>query len=420
LICRARRKADRFDFQINSARVIVLGLSLRITTLMTSTVAHASPRVDALRAAHPTKMAATLERQLARFSQPYSQRVRVLAARHPRLADLALSFPALLFALAAPRRNFNPAPVIERVIDGARLAELSQLAGVPNWMRKLHPEAFVRPLSARLPNGDLFRRQIANHLPKPKTAAKWLHAVTNAADWGTEPMAVWVAREMMRKRKRCTLFPDDLRVVCLWAWYCGRPLTFGQTLANKLWHPSMSASTAIDLAKDWRERVELQLNLTDQPIPDMWLQAAVVDGYLFTPLQTAREIKAEAEAMSNCITSFGDKLARNWARLWSVSKDGSRVATLQAGHWSNRDPLLQVTQLLGASNNKVPEAVWWAARKWINNHDLLGITVVRKGYRDSHLDRTTWVMFWRPYWLEKRHLPEWLPLSPSRPMLDAI
>jgi hypothetical protein len=90
---------------------------------MTSTVAHALPRVDALRAAHPAKMAAALERQLARFSKPYNQRVRVFAARHPRLADLALSFPALLFALAAPRRNFNPEPVIERVIDGARLAE---------------------------------------------------------------------------------------------------------------------------------------------------------------------------------------------------------------------------------------------------------------------------------------------------------
>jgi hypothetical protein len=28
------------------------------------------------------------------------------------------------------------------------------------------------------------------------------------------------------------------------------------------------------------------------------------------------------------------------------------------------------------------------------------------------LDRATWISLWRPYWLEKRRLPDWLPLAP--------
>ncbi|BBB97389.1 hypothetical protein M2212_004356 [Bradyrhizobium elkanii] len=44
-----------------------------------------------------------LERQLRRYHPHVQGKVRALAMRHTRLADLAASFPALLFALAVPR-----------------------------------------------------------------------------------------------------------------------------------------------------------------------------------------------------------------------------------------------------------------------------------------------------------------------------
>src|SRR3977135_3678068 len=43
-----------------------------------------------------------LERQLRRYCPRSQGAVRALAMRHPRIADLAASFPALLFALAVP------------------------------------------------------------------------------------------------------------------------------------------------------------------------------------------------------------------------------------------------------------------------------------------------------------------------------
>jgi len=97
-----------------------------------------------------------LERQLRRYHSRFQGAVRTLAMRHSHIADLALSFPALLFALAAPRRGLDRRPALMRVIDGLSLAEAAAAAEVPMWLRKLPPEAFSRPLQ-RLPDGDLFR-----------------------------------------------------------------------------------------------------------------------------------------------------------------------------------------------------------------------------------------------------------------------
>jgi hypothetical protein len=36
------------------------------------------------------------------------------------------------------------------------------------------------------------------------------------------------------------------------------------------------------------------------------------------------------------------------------------------------------------------------------------------------LDRETWVSLWRPYWLAKRRIPDWLPIAPSREALEAL
>src|SRR5262249_9477819 len=111
-----------------------------------------------------------VERRLQRYCPRFQGAVRALAMRHSRIADLAVSFPALLFALAVPRSGIDPARAVELAIEGAVLAELAAAADVPMWLRRLAPEALVGPIMT-LPDGELFRRQIANHLPRsPKIA----------------------------------------------------------------------------------------------------------------------------------------------------------------------------------------------------------------------------------------------------------
>jgi hypothetical protein len=359
-----------------------------------------------------------LERQLQRYRPPFQGAVRSLATRDLRVADLALSFPTLLFALAVPRRGLDPACAIARAIEGAPLADVAAAADVPLWLRKWPPESLSCPL-AKLPDDKFFRRQIANHLPSRKAAPTWLRAVSEAAELADNGFAVWVAKEIVRDRRGVKL--DRLRRVGLWAWFSNQPDTFGHSLIEKRWTPDMQFHSALDAAAEWRTTVELHSNLGCEPVADMWLRPALVHGYYFWPLASASEIAEEARAMNNCLRTYGNAVAYDRYRLWSVRRDGRNIATLSLSLCRGGDPLPSVGQLQGVGNTAPPVEVWLAARQWLNGHDLSRFAAKRQpAGRNVPLNRSAWLSLWRPYWLAKRRLPAWLPLAPSRRALGAL
>jgi hypothetical protein len=358
-----------------------------------------------------------LERRLRRYHPRFQGAVRALAMRHSRIADLAASFPALLFTLAVPRPGLDPAPALTRVIDGSALAEAAATADLPMWLRKLPPEALARPI-ARLPDGELFRRQIANHLPRsPKLAPTWLQAVADVAEFAHESAAVWIARELVREPRRVN--PARLRLISLWSWFSVRQATFGNELIERGWTPDMRIGPALAAADDWRMMISLHLNLGPQPINDMRLQAGRVAGHDFLPLNSISAITEEADAMRNCLNTYGYNLAHNASRLWSVRLNGERVATLRIA-CRYRDPLPNIVELKAAGNAGVTRELWWAARQWLHMHDLSQIDMGRLKWGTAPLDRPTWLTLWRPYWLAKRRIPDWLPIAPSRDALEAL
>jgi hypothetical protein len=359
-----------------------------------------------------------LERRLRRFHPRCRDAVRVLAERHARIADLAVSFPALLFALAVPRRGLDPARALACVIDGRPLAEVSAAADVPMWLRKLPAEAFCGPIP-KLPDGDLFRRQIANHLPRsPKLAPAWLQVVAQAVELAHAPAAIWIAREFVRATPPRVNFAR-LRLIALWSWFSVQPATLGHQLIDKPWTPDMGMDQALGAADDWRMIVALHLNLGRQPIADMWLDAGQVAGYDFVPLSSIAAIVEEAAVMKNCLRTYGYNLAHNRSRLWSVRRHGERVATLKVA-CAFRDPLPMIVELKGPGNADVPRELSWAARKWLHMHDLSRVDMVQRKWGTAPLDRALWLSLWRPYWLAGRRIPEWLPIAPSRAALEAL
>lgn len=287
---------------------------------MTSTLPVASRR-EATRSA-------LLERQLQRYHPNVQGKVRALAMRHTRLADLAASFPALLFALAVPRAGIASARARACVVDGRSLADAAAAAGIPLWLRRLPPEAFTAPITG-LPDDELFRRQIANHLPlSPKLAPIWLRSVAAVAELAHGPAAVWIARELVRAPPRTD--PVRLRLVGLWAWFSTQPATLGHTLIDRRWTPSMQIGSALAAADAWSTMIALHVSLGSEKIADMWLQPGRVDGYDFIPLNSTTDISEEAEAMQNCLRTYGPNLAHNRSRLWSIRRNGQRVATLKS------------------------------------------------------------------------------------------
>ena len=358
-----------------------------------------------------------LERQLRRYDRRVAGAVCALAMRHQHIADLALSFPALLFALAVPRPGLDPARALMRVVDGRSLSEAAAAAEVPMWLRKLPPEAFVQPLQG-LPNGELFRRQIGNHLPRsPRLAPTWLQVVADVATLAHEQAAVWIARELVREPG--LVKPARLRLISLWTWFSVQPATYAHTLIKRPWARQMRIKPALAAADDWRMLIALHVNLGHQPIADMWLHPGQVAGYDFRPLGSIAAIADEANAMRNCVRTYGYNLAHNRSRLWSVKRDGERIATLKIGTGYG-DPLPNIVELKGVGNTEVPREVWWAARRWLNMHDLSEIDMAQRNWGTVPLDRAIWRSLWRPYWLAKRRIPEWLPLAPSRGKLNML
>jgi hypothetical protein len=337
--------------------------------------------------------------------------------RHPRIADLAASFPAVLFALAVPRPGLDPARALALAIEGVALAEVAAAADVPLWLRRLPPEALACPIM-KLPDGELFRRQIANHLPRsPKLTPTWLRAVADVAELAYEAAAVWIARELVREPRSVKL--DRLRLVSLWAWFSGQPGTLGHSLIEGPWLPAMRFGSALSAANRWQTSITLHVNLGRESIADMWLQPAHIAGYDFQPLASTAAIAEEAAAMNNCLCTYGYSVAHNRSRLWSVRRDGQRVATLNVAR-RYRDPLPNIVELKAAENTEASLDVWWAARQWLHMHDLSKIDMKRRAGETVPLDRDAWVSLWRPYWLAKRRIPQWLPMAPSRDALVAL
>ncbi|HTW35953.1 MAG TPA: hypothetical protein VMD53_15140 [Rhizomicrobium sp.] len=376
---------------------------------MNSLALRAIPRVGAPVVARSKN----LEQRLRRFPARVRPRVLALAARHPRLADLAASFPALLFALAVPNGRFRAEAVIQDVIAGRDLKFLAERAGLAMWMRKLKPEMLQRPLPA-LPIGHEFSRRIVNHIPpQAKFVANWLDAIAFAERWGHEDFALWYASNFPTRRR----LGRNLALLTLWAWFSARPETWAHAFLEKPWNSHIRYKAALDAANEWIATIGLYANLGDRPIDDMWHDPGVVDGYEFVPLRSAAEVVEEAHVMKNCLRTYGYDLAHDHSRFWSIRTGGARVATVQVGWWSDY-PLLYIMQLQAHRNRRAPREVWLAAARWIRQREI-----VREGelaWDTVPLDRAIWFALWKPYWLEKKKFPSWLPLTPSRRTLDEL
>jgi hypothetical protein len=354
---------------------------------------------------------ARIERQLARFRAGVQPRVRALAARHPWIADLAVSFPAVLFALAYPRRGRSRDHALRLAIEGASLATVAGAAGAPMWMRGFPPHAFEAALP-RLPDGAEVRRRIANHLPRVwRDAPRWIESVALAADVANDDVALWFAREHPKPpRKRGHYAPPDRRrLVAFWAWH-----TLARTVAGSLsphvWNEEMTWAPAQAAAVAWVDALNTHLWLDESGVDDVWGEPGIVDGYEFSPLRTAADLAAESDAMQNCVRSYGAELGENYARLWSIRKDGERVATMHLGVAFPAAPYPHIVELAAHANAAAAPDVWLAARRWLHAQDTPDADPKRFGYAAATGEPKRWTQLWKPYWLAKRRIPAWLPL----------
>jgi hypothetical protein len=81
------------------------------------------------------------------------------------------------------------------------------------------------------------------------------------------------------------------------------------------------------------------------------------------PLTTTAELMEEGEAMAHCVLSYADEAMRGACSLYSVRRDGVRIATLELIR--GRAGSLKIAQLSGPGNASVSKEVTRAARRWL-------------------------------------------------------
>jgi hypothetical protein len=372
-----------------------------------------SPLAPHAAANSPVLRARKIEKQLQRFSRRYRKQIVSTAQLHTAFADLALSFPALLFVISVQHPHINTAELKQLVISGQSLKTLSAKAKLPLWSRKLQPEAFNSVIGP-LPKQDIYARQIVNHLPRrSRHAASWLQNVMNATASGDEAFAVWISRECGTRLEYVSM----LRKLALWAWFSLRPQTQGHHFVAKAWRPQMKLNAARAAANEWHGRLCLHITIADAVLEPQWLQGTSMDGYDFVPLLCANAIYEEARIMENCVRSYGADIAKNEERLWSVRKFGKRLATLSVGIDYDLG-LLSITQIKASKNKKVSRDTALAAMRWFRSQDTLSIEVKPKEWESLLPNRQAWVTAFKPYWLDKGHIPAWLPLAPTQRVLE--
>jgi hypothetical protein len=88
-------------------------------------------------------------------------------------------------------------------------------------------------------------------------------------------------------------------------------------------------------------------------ITDTWMaQSNAEAAYQVIPLTTPEALLEETDAMGHCAYEYGEKIALDMCRLYSVRLRGARVATLEVEPSPTEGPL-RVTQLRGVDNARV-------------------------------------------------------------------
>lgn len=322
------------------------------------------------RQANPKRMPAltqagdALEGIASHYSLDVRSDVHQLLRSSNRLVDLAAAFPGAIYALAtrrgAPARRRDALALIE---DGAPLKSVAKALDLPYWLRRLPAAAFEGPLGT-LPTSEVFARRIATRLPRRAAdSAFWLASVTFGAAACHDDFALWLAEQPLYSE------PGEPRrlfaVLAAYAWFSGAVMTRAHNLIVVPWRPEVALDTALCAAKTWLNRMRLVLQLEAGIITDSWLKPGSVAGLNFEPLLDQEAILEEAHAMQNCADQYADRLARDRCRLFSVRRNGSRVATLEIGPHPRETGVLAITQLKSRHNMPADIEVWQAAHAWL-------------------------------------------------------
>jgi hypothetical protein len=359
------------------------------------------------------------ESTIVRFRRTYRRRLRRLVRLGDPLADLVVAFPAAAFALATDFGTSDQRrSAVQLVKAGRPLKLIAKALGLPFWTRKLPPEVFAFDLPRDLPRDEAFGQRLVGFIPdaeRPEMAG-WFAGTLEVTRLAGEEPALWLARHPQLSPQQGELAPVQL--FALLAWVSGEPDAFAARFLAGKWSKALAVGGLGKRATEWVQGLVVELAIGRNGLVDPWLNGGRAGAYKFTPIVSVDALNAEAEAMENCVASYGADLAQGRCRLFSVRRGTTPVATLEVRPHPMHERIPQITELRGRENVDVPAHVWKAAFQWLAQQQDYNLPLT---YGGGYLpgitpNGTTWRQLWRPYWRDRGEHP----LLPEEPTQDAV
>ena len=137
----------------------------------------------------------------------------------------------------------------------------------------------------------------------------------------------------------------------------------GREFVVRPFTPSMSLKTATTLSADWHEAVANNLDGPNSAFPDPWYPAARLGDYEILPIEDGASLYREGTAMHHCVGTYGDRVQCGNLYIYSIRRNGERVATLALGRHNGR---AYVEQIRGPCNTEPPKAIVATVARWLH------------------------------------------------------
>jgi hypothetical protein len=326
------------------------------------------------------------------FHPIWRQRVARLAARAGPMADLADSFPALLFALASGYGTSTRRKRARAHVElGHSLKAAAQALDLPFWLRRIPAGAFTRPLPD-IPGDIEFAVAVSSRLPpRAEEAAIWFDRILFALKLIGRDFAMWLAFSGRLAPNPST--DEDFQWLVAWAWYAMRPETSGAKLLRRPWSAALTWKKANDEIAIWRKRIDLAATLAEG-ICDPWFADGHALGLQVTALRTVQHFIDESVTMENCLDQYARHLTLGRVRVFSVRKDGRSVANLELALRPDDATMPGIVQLRGPRNRRVSTHVWQAVHAWLGSQPFRALA---SEPADAARGEATLRALWQPY-----------------------
>jgi hypothetical protein len=250
--------------------------------------------------------------------------------------------------------------------SGAKLRDVMHTYGLPLPLRLLDARALTASRTTVI-------RRLA--LLNPSTLAQIIPASRKDQNAWLQALDLWCSSMARRDDPRCLFFEwaaikysgirygETPGVHHMVDFVLAHPNTFNPRWTldraraeEHKWHMELARNETVDDDEDLGSRPDTIIDYA--PLPLLWKH----DDLSFVALQTREALHAEGAAMLHCVASYWWSVASGWSRIYSVLKNGSRVATVELTTNDERykwgKTRYRVRQTVGARNSRpTPEVV---------------------------------------------------------------